>query len=135
MGCISVWRREGRWSLLTFKGLFSSVGLVERLDEPAADDGEDDARQQLDDDAVDPEVDVVQQLVVLQRHPAEPHVVQNKHLIILAHHRRLYLEHEVRWDANYQGQGIADAYRQVAPSVGTQDMASLWKPETIRGTL
>jgi hypothetical protein len=61
--------------------------------------------------------------------------MQNNHFIILEHHRRLYFEREVRWDADYQGQDVANAYRHVTSPVGTEDVASLGEPETIRGTL
>jgi len=124
------WNRE---SLLTFECPFPAVGLVERLYEPAADDGQNSTRQQLDDDTVDPEVNKVQHLVVFLGHPAHPHMIQDNHFVILQHHRRLYLEHEVRRNADYQRQRVADTNRQATSPVGTEDMASLWKPETIIG--
>jgi len=120
-------------SLLTFEGPFPAVGLVERLYEPAADDSQYGTRQQLDDDTVDPEVDIVQQLVVFPGHPTHSHMIQDNQFVILPHHRRLYLEHEVCRNTNYQRQRVADTNRQVTSSVGTEDMASLWKPETIIG--
>jgi hypothetical protein len=46
----------------------------------------------------------------------------------------MYLEHEVRRDADDQWQCVADANRQITSPVGTEDVASLWKPETISGT-
>jgi hypothetical protein len=126
-------QRMAPYLLLTFEGLFPAVGPVERLYEPAADDSQNGARQQLDDDTVDPEVNVVQQLVVFLSHPTHPHMIQDNKFAFLQNHRRLYLEHEVRRNANYQRQRVADTNRQVTSSVGAEDMASLWKPETIIG--
>lgn len=120
-------------SLLTFEDPFPAVGFVECLYEPAADDGQNSTRQQLDDDTVDPEVNIIQQLVVLLGHPAHPHMIQDNHFVILNHHRRLYLEHEVCRNANYQRQRVADTNRQVTSPVGTEDTTSLRKPETIIG--
>lgn len=107
------------------------VGHAQGADEPAGDDGEDDAGHQLDDDEVRPEVQIEEQLVVAEREAAEVQHVDL--LLLLAHHHPLlvHAEHQVRRQAEDERQDVRHQYAPVALLVRVHVHVPLRVSETI----
>lgn len=110
-----------RIGVVAAQHLLPALRLEQRADQPEADERQYGAGEQFYEDGVDPEVDLQQTRLVLER-VAQDGVIEDERFVVLRHGGRRYLQGEERGQAQHDGQAVAERYRQSASRLRAQDV-------------